>query len=86
MYENNGLKINAFAKTNEGGNPAGIVLNAGVLSENDMKKIAGILGLSETAFVTKSDVADYRVRFFTPSEEVDLCGHATIGTFSISQS
>lgn len=79
-------KINAFAKTNEGGNPAGIVLNADVLSENDMKKIAGILGLSETAFVIKSDVADYRVRFFTPSEEVDLCGHATIGTFSISQS
>jgi len=47
-----------------------------------MKKIAGILGLSETAFVMKSDIADYRVRFFTPTEEVDLCGHATIAAFS----
>lgn len=75
-------KINAFAKTESGGNPAGVVVNADELSENDMKKIAGILGLSETAFVMKSDVADFRVRFFTPTEEVDLCGHATIGTFS----
>jgi len=75
-------KINAFAKTQEGGNPAGVVVNADALSENDMKKIAGILGLSETAFVMNSAVADYRVRFFTPTEEVDLCGHATIGTFS----
>ncbi len=75
-------KINAFAKTEEGGNPAGVVVNADGLSENDMKKIAGILGLSETAFVMKSDVADFSVRFFTPTEEVDLCGHATIGTFS----
>lgn len=76
-------KINAFAKTAIGGNPAGVVVNADELSENDMKKIAGIVGLSETAFVMKSDVADFRVRFFTPTEEVDLCGHATIGTFSI---
>ncbi|MCO1603111.1 PhzF family phenazine biosynthesis protein [Desulfosporosinus nitroreducens] len=75
-------KINAFAKTVEGGNPAGVVINVNSLSENDMKKIAGILGLSETAFVMKSDIADYRVRFFTPTEEVDLCGHATIAAFS----
>lgn len=72
--------INAFAKT-IGGNPAGIVMDADQLSEKEMKKIAGILGYSETAFVLKSDIADFKVRFFTPSEEVDLCGHATIGTF-----
>lgn len=75
-------KINAFAKSIEGGNPAGVVLNADTMSENDMKRIARILGLSETAFVMKSDCADFKVRFFTPSDEVDLCGHATIGTFS----
>lgn len=75
-------KINAFAKTIEGGNPAGVVTDADLLSEDDMKKIAGILGFSETAFVMKSDAADYKVRFFTPNEEVDLCGHATIGTYS----
>jgi len=74
--------INAFAKTIAGGNPAGIVMDADQLCDNEMKKIAGILGYSETAFVLKSDVADFKLRFFTPSDEVDLCGHATIGTFS----
>ncbi len=75
-------KINAFAKTTEGGNPAGVVIGAEALSEADMRKIAGILGFSETAFVMKSEKADFKVRFFTPAEEVDLCGHATVGTFS----
>ena len=75
-------KINAFAKTIEGGNPAGVVLNADNLTENDMKKIASVLNLSETAFVMKSNLADFKVRFFTTTQEVDLCGHATIGVFS----
>lgn len=76
-------KINAFAKTMEGGNPAGVVTNADCLSEKDMKKIASIIGFSETGFVMKSDVADFKLRFFTPTEEIDLCGHATIGAFSV---
>lgn len=74
--------LNSFAKCIEGGNPAGVVLNADDLSEDSMKKIAGIIGFSETAFVMKSGLADFKVRFFTPNEEVDICGHATIGTFS----
>lgn len=74
--------LNSFAKCIEGGNPAGVVLNADDLSEDNMKKIAGIIGFSETAFVMKSELADFKVRFFTPNEEVDICGHATIGTFS----
>lgn len=75
--------IRAFAKTKEGGNPAGVVMNADCLSENEMMSIAKKLGFSETAFVMKSQFADFKVRFFTPVEEVDLCGHATIGTFSV---
>lgn len=75
-------KINAFAKESNGGNPAGIVLNADILTEYEMRYIAKIVGFSETAFVMKSKVADFKVRFFTPIEEVDLCGHATIGAFS----
>jgi len=74
--------LNSFAKCIEGGNPAGVVLNADDLSEDSMKKIAGMIGFSETAFVMKSGLADFKVRFFTPNEEVDICGHATIGTFS----
>jgi len=74
-------KLNAFAKTKEGGNAAGVVINADSLSEKEMGKIAAILGFSETAFLLRSDAADFRVRFFAPKEEVDLCGHATIAAF-----
>ncbi len=73
--------INSFAKTSEGGNGAGVVLAADYLSDKEMQTIAAILGFSETAFVLNSILADFKVRFFTPYEEVDLCGHATIGTF-----
>lgn len=73
--------VNSFAKSINGGNPAGVVLNADGLSDVEMKKIAGVVGFSETAFVMKSDLADFMVRFFTPNEEVDFCGHATIAVF-----
>ena len=75
--------INAFAKTPEGGNPAGLVIDADNLNEANMRKIAKEVGFSETAFLLKSDKADFALRFFTPSEEVDLCGHATIASFSL---
>jgi PhzF family phenazine biosynthesis protein len=75
--------VNSFAKTLEGGNPAGVVLGADTLSDDNMKKIADVIGFSETAFVMKSESANFKVRFFTPEEEVDLCGHATIATFYV---
>lgn len=73
--------LNSFAKTESGGNPAGVVLEASNLSKDDMKRIAKKVGFSETAFVQKSDKANFKVRFFTPTNEVNLCGHATIATF-----
>lgn len=73
--------LNAFAKADNGGNPAGVVLNADALSEHDMQRIAAKVGFSETAFVKKSDNADFKVEFFTPNRQVDLCGHATIAAF-----
>jgi PhzF family phenazine biosynthesis protein len=48
-----------------------------------MLSVAAKLGFSETAFVSKSSVATHKVRFFTPTDEVDLCGHATIATWSL---
>jgi PhzF family phenazine biosynthesis protein len=77
--------LSAFTKDNQGGNPAGVVLETVGLSESDMRDIAGKLGYSETAFVFKSDTADFKIRYFTPNEEVDICGHATIATFSLMQ-
>lgn len=73
--------LNAFAKTENGGNPAGVVLSADTLSPADMQKISAKAGFSETAFVKKSEIADFKVDFFTPNNQVDLCGHATIATF-----
>lgn len=74
--------VKAFSKEGKGGNPAGVVFDAKELTEAKMQEIAERVGYSETAFVLPSESADYRVRFFTPNAEVDLCGHATIATFS----
>ena len=73
--------LNSFAKTPTGGNPAGVVLTTDDLSEKQMMQISEKVGFSETAFVQKSNKADFKVRFFTPTDEVDLCGHATIATY-----
>jgi PhzF family phenazine biosynthesis protein len=75
--------LSSFAKISGGGNSAGVVLNAHQLTEQQMQQIAKEVGLSETAFVQESDQADFKIRFFTPNGEVDLCGHATIACFSL---
>jgi trans-2,3-dihydro-3-hydroxyanthranilate isomerase len=76
-------QVDAFTDTIFGGNPAGVVLDGSNLSDLHMKKIANEMALSETAFVFRSNDPeyDYQIRFFTPTEEVALCGHATIATF-----
>ena len=74
-------RVLAFTQQPNGGNPAGVVLDSPRLSEEQMKDVSKQLQVSETAFVFPSDKADYTVRFFSPTTEVDLCGHATIATF-----
>ncbi len=76
-------KLTSFPKESRGGNEAGVVLDADLLNDKKMLKIAKSVGYSETAFVSKSKVADFKVRFFTPFKEVALCGHATIATFNL---
>lgn len=75
-------QVDAFTNQPFGGNPAGVVTAAASLNDAFMQKIAREMNLSETAFVSPSSVADFKVRFFTPRAEVDLCGHATIATFA----
>ncbi|OGS40727.1 MAG: hypothetical protein A3K77_04400 [Euryarchaeota archaeon RBG_13_31_8] len=74
-------RVNAFTDSVDGGNPAGVLLNSPDLTDKQMAYISKILNVSETAFVFPSTKADFKVRFFTPEIEVDLCGHATIATF-----
>lgn len=75
--------MSAFSKDNKGGNKAGVVLNREELTVSQKMRIARELGYSETAFVTNSDAADYKIEYFTPTDEVPLCGHATIATFAL---
>ncbi len=86
MSEKTAYIVNAFTANGEHGNPAGVVLETDELTDAQMLSIAQQVGLSETAFVTESDTADKRVRFFTSTNEVDLCGHATIATWSLLKS
>lgn len=75
--------LKSFGVDEAGGNPAGVVLEAGDLTDEQKKLISKKVNFSETAFIENSNKADYKVRFFTPTEEVDLCGHATIATYSL---
>lgn len=71
--------VDAFTEKVFGGNPAGICVLEQPLSDELMQNIAMENNLSETAFTTKdSDV--WRLRWFTPAREIDLCGHATLAT------
>lgn len=74
--------INAFSKTSNGGNPAAVVLDADRLTAYDKQLIAAKVGLSETAFISSSDRADYKFDFFTPNRQIAHCGHATIAAFA----
>ncbi len=73
----------AFSKHGQGGNKAGVVLNEKTLNTQQKMAIAKHMGYAETAFVTSSNVADFQLSYFTPKDEVDLCGHATIASFVI---
>jgi PhzF family phenazine biosynthesis protein len=74
------LRYAAFTLDGEGGNPAGLVLDARGLGEDEMQQIVAELDYSETAFLTpRSDEPNvYDVRYFAPKQEVPFCGHATI--------
>lgn len=75
------LRLAAFTDRPEGGNPAGVVLDADALSDAEMQAIAREVGYSETAFVTGTrGPRELDVRYFSPEAEVPFCGHATIAT------
>ena len=73
------FQIDAFTTEAFNGNPAGVTLSND-LSENEKQLIAKEMNLSETAFISDSKIADYKLQWFTPTKEVNLCGHATIAS------
>src|SRR6478735_8406637 len=82
MKEVNVKTVYAFSINGTGGNPAGVVLDADHLSNEEKQRVAAKLGLSEVAFVSQSVDADFKLDFFTPNRQIAHCGHATIATFS----
>jgi len=76
--------IDAFASEPFTGNPAAVVPDAAGLDDREMQRIAAEFNLSETTFILPSKVIDARAaasvrfRWFTPTVEVDMCGHATV--------
>ncbi|WP_249332046.1 PhzF family phenazine biosynthesis protein [Pseudoalteromonas rubra] len=83
MHQLNVYLVNAFTEQGAGGNPAGVVLQADGLTDEQKLAIAQSVGFSETAFVSAASDADFTVTFFTPAAEVDFCGHATVAAFSV---
>ncbi len=71
------LRYTAFSATPDGGNPAGVVLDATGMTDEQMLEVAADVGWSETAFFVPSDDG-FDVRYFSPLAEVAFCGHATI--------
>lgn len=83
------LRYTAFSADPEGGNPAGVVLDASGLDDAAMLAVAAELGYSESAFLTGlTDATDdaepgargFTIRYFSPKAEVPFCGHATVAT------
>ncbi|MDG1709217.1 MAG: PhzF family phenazine biosynthesis isomerase [Emcibacteraceae bacterium] len=75
--------VDAFTDNIGEGNRAGVVFNADELTDTQMQDIAAYANVSETAFLISSsdpDSHEIHVRYFTPSREVPICGHATIAS------
>src|SRR5206468_12305952 len=76
-------QVDSFTTVPHTGNAAGVVLDGKALTERQMQAIAREMIVSETAFVLPSTKmgADLRIRWFTPTVEVKMCGHATVASF-----
>ncbi len=72
--------VDVFTNELFAGNPAGVCILPAFLADGIMQKIAGENGHSETAFVVRRADGDFDLRWFTPTIEDDLCGHATMAS------
>ena len=76
-------QVDSFTTVPHTGNPAGVVVEGRLLTERQMQSVAREMNVSETAFVLPASKhgADLRIRWFTPTTEVTICGHATVAAF-----
>jgi PhzF family phenazine biosynthesis protein len=76
-------QVDTFTNVAFGGNPAAVILLDGPADPRWLQSIAAEINLSDTAFVFEREEGGYGLRWFTPTVEVDLCGHATIAAAHI---
>ena len=76
-------QVDAFTSEKYSWNPAWVTIVEKFPSNEEMQEIASEMNLSETAFVKHISDDNYEIKFFTPEEEIDLCGHATLSTAHI---
>jgi predicted PhzF superfamily epimerase YddE/YHI9 len=72
--------VDTFADARFAGNPAGVVVDAAFPADDLMQSLAHRIGQPATAFLVPVAAGEYRVRWFTPFKEINLCGHATIAS------
>src|SRR5437764_13723101 len=72
--------VDSFTSETFPGNPAGVCILSAPLADSVMQKIAAENRHSETAFVVPRSDGDFDLRWFTPTVEDDLCGHATLAS------
>jgi len=73
-------QVDAFSRKIFGGNPAAVCLLESWLDDTLLQSIAAENNLSETAFLVHKSKGEYGLRWFTPTVEIDLCGHATLAS------
>lgn len=73
-------QVDAFTSRPFGGNPAAVCILDREIPATVLQNIAAENNLAETAYLWKKDEKQYHIRWFTPTIEVDLCGHATIAS------
>jgi len=76
-------QVDAFADRPFSGNPAGVCILERAAPEKWMQVVAAEMNVAETAFLVRRDDGAYDLRWFTPTVEVDLCGHATLASAHI---
>jgi PhzF family phenazine biosynthesis protein len=73
-------QVDAFSDRPFSGNPAGVCILESAAEETWMQSVAGEMNVAETAFLVRRDDGAFDLRWFTPTVEVDLCGHATLAS------
>lgn len=75
--------VDSFTQQKFKGNPAAVCFPETTLQDSIMQSVANEIGFSETAFVEFISESHYKIRFFTPKQEIPICGHATLAAAKI---